>query len=203
MIGSILLTLKRSRFFILSIFMTYWISCAAGIIMSHTGNNFALTARDRIVGQAVENDKASLSYLKGNNINAALYDFCGNLLLGAVPQTLMGFGIVIPYFTVLRQGWIGGIVSVDSQHKSRFKNFKSSAYYLLVLMLQFIPYSLAIGCGIRFGVDFYNNNRVNGWEFWKYKIQKSGIKDLIYIYILVIPLFFLASCFEFLSSWNI
>ena len=144
--------------------------------MSHTGNNFALTTRDRIVGQAVENDMASLSYLKGNNINAALYDFCGNLLLGAVPQTLMGFGIVIPYFTVLRQGWIGGIVSVDSQHKSRFKNFKSSAYYLLVLMLQFMPYSLAIGCGIRFGVDFYNNNRVNGWEFWKYKIQKSGIK---------------------------
>jgi len=115
----------------------------------------------------------------------------------------LGFGIVVPYFFVLKQGWVGGIVSVDSEHKSRFKNFKSTFYYFFVLLLQFIPYSLAIGAGIKCGIDFYNNNIINGWAIWKFKIQKTSIIDLGYVYIIVIPLFFIASCFEFLSTWNI
>jgi hypothetical protein len=171
--------------------------------MSLNGNNFALSYRDKIVGHAVKTDKASINYQKGNNFPAAIIDFSENLFLGAVPQTLMGFGIIIPYFTVLKQGWVGGIVSVDSEHKSRFKNFKPSFYYLFVLLLQFIPYSLAIGAGIKCGIDFYINNKVNGWMIWKYKIQKTSLADLGYVYILVVPLLFLASCFEFFSSWNV
>jgi hypothetical protein len=171
--------------------------------MSHNGNDFALSYRDKIVGHAVKNDKASVNYQKGNNFSAVIFDFSGNLFLGAIPQTLMGFGIVIPYFTVSKQGWIGGIVSVDSEHKSRFKNFKSTFYYFFVLLLQFIPYSLAIGAGIRCGIDFYIYNKMNGWLIWKYKIQKPSLTDLGFIYILVTPLFFLASCFEFFSTWNI
>jgi hypothetical protein len=170
--------------------------------MSHNGNNFTLSYRDKIVG-AVKTNKTSINYQKGNNFSAAVNDFEGNLLLGAVPQTLLGFGIVVPYFFVLKQGWVGGIVSVDSEHKSRFKNFKSTFYYFFVLLLQFIPYSLAIGAGIKCGIDFYNNNIINGWAIWKFKIQKTSIIDLGYVYIIVIPLFFIASCFEFLSTWNI
>jgi hypothetical protein len=171
--------------------------------MSHSGNNFALSYGDALVGHAIKNDKASINYEKGNYLSAAVMDFSGNLFLGAIPQTLIGFSVVIPYITVFKQGWIGGIVSVDYEHKSRLKNFKSSFYYFFVLLLQFIPYSLAIGAGIKCGIDFYNNNKINGWMIWKFKIQKTSLIDLGCIYMLVVPLFFIASCFEFLSTWNI
>lgn len=202
-INLVYLAIKRCKNFILSVFIAYCISCLVGIVMSQNGNNFALSCRDKIVGRAVKTDKASINYQEGNNFLAALNDFKANLLFGAVPQTLMGFGIVIPYFSVLRQGWVGGIVSVDSEHKSRFRNFKSAFYYFFVLLLQFVPYSLAIGAGVKSGLDFYNFNKLNGWMIWKYRIQKAILADLAYIYIIVVPLFFLASCFEFLSTWNV
>ena|SRR5664280_211856 len=194
---------KRCKVFVLTVFIAYCLSCLTGIIMSHNGNQFAVSSRDNIVGKAMKSDKASLNYQEGKNFSAALNDFMENLFLGSVPQTLMGFGIVIPFFFVLKQGWVGGIVSIDSEHKSRFKNFKSTFYYLFVLLLQFIPYSLAIGAGVKCGIDFYNFNRMNGWNLSKFKIQKNSLFDLCYVYILVVPLFFIASCFEFLSAWNI
>lgn len=168
--------------------------------MVHNGNEYALSYRDKIVGHAIKSDKASINAKKGNNFSAAMIDFSENLFLGAIPQTLMGFSVIIPYISVLRQGWIGGIVSVDSDHKSRFANFKSTFYYFLVLVLQLIPYSLAIGAGIKCGIDFYNYNKIHGWFIRKYTIQKSSLIDLGYIYILVVPLFFIASCFEFMST---
>ena len=195
--------IKRCKIFSITIFLTYCLSCFAGIIMSEYGNKYALSCRDKIVGQALSSDKASINYQQGNKFTAALYDFKGNLFLGAVPQSLLGFSIIIPYFSVVRQGWVGGIVSVDSEHKSRFKNFKSTFYYFFVLLLQYIPYSMAIGAGIKCGIDFYTSNKLNGWSVRKYKIPKASLIDLGFVYILVIPLFFIASCFEFLCSWNI
>jgi len=194
---------KRCRICVLTIFITYCISCLIGIIMSHNENRYALACRDKIVGHAMETDKASMNYQKGNTFSAAFIDFGENLFLGAIPQTLMGFGIVIPYFSTAVQGWIGGIVSIDSQHKSRFKNFKATFYYFFVLLLQFIPYSLSIGAGIKCGIDFYNANRMNSMMISKYKVPKASLIDLGLIYILVVPLFFIASCFEFFSTWNI
>ncbi len=202
-ISKVSAALKRCKLYVLSIFIAYCLSCLTGIIMSHAGNQYAVSSRDNIVGNAMKNDKASINYQHGNNFSAALNDFMGNLLFGAVPQTVMGFSIVIPYFFVLKQGWVGGIVSINSEHKSRFNSFRSTFYYFLVLLLQFIPYSLAIGAGIKCGVDFYNNNRMNGWHLSKLKIQKNSLFDLGYVYIVVVPLFFIASCFEFLSAWNV
>jgi uncharacterized membrane protein SpoIIM required for sporulation len=171
--------------------------------MSQYGNEFALSYRDKIVGQALKKDKASINYQKGNKLSAALNDFKGNLFFGAIPQTFMGLGIIVPYFTVSKQGWIGGIVSVNSAHKSRLKNFKSTFYYFFVLLLQFIPYSIAVGAGIKCGIDFYYFNQSKGWLMWKYRIRKSSLIDLGLVFILVVPLFFIASCFEFFSAWNI
>lgn len=194
--------IKRCRIYVLSILMTYCLSVSIGIIMVHNGNNFALSYRDKIVGHALQTDKASISYQKGNNLSAAFTDFCENLFFAALPQTIMGIGIVIPYFSVAIQGWIGGIVSVDGEHKSRLTHFKSACYYLLTLLLQFIPFSLAIGAGIKFGIDLFKTNKRIGWLFWKYKIDKKSLTDLGYVYILAVPLLFLASCFEFMSGWN-
>lgn len=199
----IYLAVKQCRIFVLTIFMTYCISCFIGIVMSHHGNNFALSYRDKIVGQAIKTDKASINYQNHNNFKAAVIDFSQNLFFGAIPQTLTGFSVVIPYVTVSMQGWIGGIVSVDYKHQTRFTNFKTTFYYFLVLILQFMPYSLAIGAGIKCGIDFYNNNKEHSWLFWKYRIQKTSLINLGLVYLLVIPLFFIASCYEFLSTWNI
>jgi hypothetical protein len=198
----IFIALNRCRILILLVFAAYTISVTIGIIMSQTGNDFALSYRDKIVGQSVNSDKASINYLKGNNFIAALYDFKGNLLFGAIPQTIMGFSIVIPCYTVAKQGWVGGIVSIDNEHKSRFKNLNSILYYFIVLLGQLIPYSMAIGAGMKCGIDFYFVNKTIGWDIRKFKIPKTSLIDVGYIYILVIPLLFLASCFEFLSEWN-
>jgi hypothetical protein len=195
--------LDRCKVFAASIFLTYCISCLIGILMTHTGNEFALSQRDKIVGAAVKSDKASLNYQYGNNFTAVLYDCAGNLLYAAMPQTLMGFGVVLPYFTVTYQGWIGGIVSVDDSHHTRFRNAKSSAYYLIVLLLQFLPFSLSIGAGIKCGVDLYRHNSSVGWRLWKYRFPGASLWDLGFVYLVSVPLFFLASCFEFFSTWNI
>jgi len=202
-INLVYLAIKRCKNFILSVFIAYCISCLVGIVMSQNGNNFALSCRDKIVGRAVKTDKASINYQEGNNFLAALNDFKANLLFGAVPQTLMGFGIVIPYFSVLRQGWVGGIVSVNNSHQSRFKNPKTLVYFFIVLLLQFIPFSISIGAGIKCGIDFFKHNSSVSWKFWNYRMPLASLKDLGYILLLSIPLFFIASCFEFLSSWNI
>lgn len=64
--------------------------------MAHYGNVLASSYRDKIVDQAINKNKAAINYQKGNNFTAELFDFGGNLILGAVPQTIMVFGIVIP-----------------------------------------------------------------------------------------------------------
>jgi len=200
---SILKALQYCRIYAASIFLTYCLACLIGILMSHYGNEFALSQRDKIVGAATANDKASVNYQTGNNFKAALFDCVGNLFYAAIPQTVLGFGIFIPYFSVTYQGWIGGIVSVDNSHQTRFKNFKASAYYFIALLLQFIPFSLSIGAGIKCGIDTYELNNAVGWKLWNYRIPRSSLKNLGYVYVATIPLFFVASCFEFLSSWNI
>ncbi|MBL7846524.1 MAG: hypothetical protein JNL40_03575 [Cyclobacteriaceae bacterium] len=194
--------LRRCKVFVLSVFVIYWLSGLVGMIMVHQGNQYALSYRDNMVQHALATDKASIHYGLGNRFTAAVIDFGENLVFGAIPQTLMGFGVVIPLVSVSIQGWMGGIVSVDADHKSRLRLFQSACYYLLVLLLQFIPYSLVIGAGVKCGIDFYVHNKINSWSIGKYRFQKESLRDLALIYLLAIPLFFLASCYEFLSPWN-
>ncbi len=200
---SLLAALDRCKFFAASVFLTYCVSCLVGILMSHGGNEAALTQRDNIVGTAVRSDKASLNLQAGNNFAAALYDCAGNLFYAAVPQTALGLGVVLPYFTVAYQGWIGGIVSVDDLRRSRFDDAKSALYYITVLFLQFLPFSLSIGAGIKCGVDFYKHNSSVSWKLWNYRFPGASLRDLGYVYCLSVPLFFLASCVEFLPAWHV
>jgi uncharacterized membrane protein SpoIIM required for sporulation len=199
-IHSVFLSVKYCKVWIVSVFITYCVSCLIGLILVHTGNHFALSYRDKLVGNAMKNDRVSVNYNKGNRFSAALLDFSGNLFVGAIPQTAIGLSVVMPYVTVAYQGWVGGIVSVDYKHQSRLKEFKTALYYLTVIILQFIPYSLAIGSGIRFGVETYKKNKNN--KISKYRIDTASMKDVFRIYVIVIPLFFIASCFEFLCNWN-
>ena len=136
-------------------------------------------------------------------MQAALRDFSGNLVLGAAPKTLMGFGVVFPYPWVAYQGWVGGIVSVRGDHSSRLNDPHSAVYYLSTLLLQLIPYSLAVGAGVNVGLSLFRPAVYYQGQKWLGLFPREALRDLAWIYALVIPLFLSASLWEFLSPWNI
>ena len=194
--------LRRSRFFALSIFLTYVLSSGVGIVMAHAGNTVALAQRDSIVHRAVTSDRASIAHRSGDQRSAIVADFTGNLLYAAIPQTIAGLAVVLPYISVARQGWVGGIVSVDGAHRSRFRSVRATAYYFLVLLLQFTAFSLSIGAGVRCGVELYRRNRDVGWQVSRFRLPRESLVDVGCVYAVSVPLFLVASAFEFLSPWN-
>jgi hypothetical protein len=194
LITSVLTALRRARLAILTI---------AGTVMVHTGTAFALSYRDRLVNQATQQDPAAAAARQGDNLRAALWDFAGNLGLGSVPKAISGFSVIFPYPFVAYQGWIGGIVSVRGDHTSRLNDPRSAIYYLLTLILQIIPYSLAIGAGVNVGLAAYRPSPDYPGEKWFGSFPKEAVWDMARIYSLVIPLFLVASLWEFLSPWNI
>lgn len=203
MIDRITEALRRCKPFAISIFLTYVLSSAVGILMAHAGNEFALERRDHTVQKALASDKASIAYRSGDRVTALVHDAAANFLYAAIPQTVAGLGVVLPYFSVAYQGWIGGIVSVDSAHRSRLRSSRATAYYFLVLLLQFIPFSLSIGAGVRCGVELYRHNADVSWRFWRYRLPRQSVVDLGCVLVVTVPLFFVASAFEFLSPWNV
>ncbi len=203
MIDRILEAILRCKLFALSIFLTYVLSGSVGIFMAHAGTRLALAQRDKIVRRAVTSDKASIAYRSGDRATALVHDFAGNVFYAAIPQTVAGLGVVLPYFSAAYQGWVGGIVSVDSTHRSRLRSLKATSYYFLVLLLQFIPFSLSIGGGVRCGVDLYRHNPDMSWRFWRYRLPRQSLVDLGCVFAVAVPLFFVASAFEFLSPWNV
>lgn len=202
-IGRIGEAVGRCRFFALSIFLTYAVSSGVGIFMAHGGNAYALAQRDRIVRKAVTSDRASIAHRTGDQGAAILADFSGNLLYAAIPQTVAGLSVILPYFTVARQGWIGGIVSVDRTHRSRLRTVRGATYYFVVLLLQFTAFSLSIGAGVRCGVELYRRNADVGWRLSRFRLPRQSFVDVACVYAVTVPLFLVASTFEFLSPWNI
>lgn len=203
MIDRIIEALLRCKLFALSIFLTYVLSSGVGIFMAHAGNTFALAQRDKIVHKAVTSDKASIAHRSGNHAAAIVADFAGNLFYAAIPQTVAGLGVILPYFSVSHQGWVGGIVSVDRTHRSRLRSIRATSYYFLVLFLQFVAFSLSIGAGVRCGVELYRQNADVGWHFSRFRLPRESLVDVGCVYAVTVPLFFAASAFEFLSPWNI
>ena len=114
---------------------------------------------------------------------------------------MMGLAVVMPFPLAAYRGWVGGIVSVDGQHESRLRTWREGIYYLGVLLLQLIPYSLAGGTGIHLGQAFlFPKGRYGypGSERW-IGLPAEGVRDVARIYALVVPLFLAASLVEFLA----
>jgi hypothetical protein len=192
--------IRRARNPLAWVALAYAVGVSAGVVAVHAGNLLALRERDRIVGHAVEHDAASLALTRGERVSAALFDFAGNLGRGAVPYTVMGLGIVFPLPLIVYQGWVGGIVSVDGNHASRFGSPREALYYSSVMLLQLIPYSLAAAAGIRLGLGFAMPKGRYGYpgsERWL-GLPAEGVRDVCRVYTLVVPLFLLASLLEFL-----
>jgi uncharacterized membrane protein SpoIIM required for sporulation len=194
---------NRARYPILFTAIVYFSSVSIGMIMVHSGNKFALEYRDRLVNQSLRSNPASTAYLQGNNIQAAVWDFVGNLVLGAFPKTVSGFSILLPYPMVIQQGWVGGIVLVRNDHTSRLSEIHSAIYYLLTLFLQLVPYSMAVGAGVNVGIAVFRTPPCYEGRKWFGILPEEALRDAGRIYLIVIPLFLIASLWEFLSPWNI
>ena len=171
--------------------------------MVHSGSPFALRYRDKLVGEAAEHDPAAIENSQGNKLGAAFADFVGNLVVGSVPKAIMGMAIVPPYPFVAYQGWVGGIVSVRGNHTSRLNNRRSAAYYSLAILLQITAYSLAVGSGVNVGISLFRPRPFYQGEKFVRIVPKEALVDMLCIYSLATPLFFVASLWEFLSQWNI
>ncbi len=196
-IKQILQAVNRARIPILTIALLYALSVTVGILMVNIGSQFALNTRDQVVGQAYSGHDPTINALQnGNRLQASLSDFSTNLFLGAVPNTLGGLGVIFPYVIVAYRGWIGGIVSVDQNHASRLSQPSEAVYYLVTLILQLIPYSLAGGAGVQLGLSYYRNQPKSNVPKWL-GIPKMAVIDVARIYMLVVPLFLLASIWEF------
>jgi hypothetical protein len=196
------IALRACAWYALTVFLAYALSAAVGAGMAHAGHRGALARRDAMVGRAVTHDQSSIDYRAGRHVRAALIDAAVNFTLAAVPQTVAGLTVVLPYLSVARQGWMGGIVSVDGAHRSRLRTVRGAAYYLGTLLLQFLAFSLCIGAGVRAGVALYRSNGLVGWRLWRYRFPDAVLADAARVVASSIPLFLLASCYEFFSPWN-
>ncbi|RPI86425.1 MAG: hypothetical protein EHM41_08565 [Chloroflexi bacterium] len=201
-VAAISRAVNRARYPILFTAIFYFLFVFIGIIMVHTGNRFALDYRDRLVNQSLQSNPASIAYSQGNNFQAALWDFVGNLVLGAFPKTVSGISILLPYPMVAQQGWVGGIVSVHNDHTSRLIDPHSAIYYFLTLFLQLVPYSMAVGAGVNAGIAVFRTPLYYEGRKWFGILPEEALRDVARIYLIVIPLFLIASLWEFLSPWN-
>jgi hypothetical protein len=195
-LNSIKNALSRAKTPILIVAAVYFLSVTIGIAMVHSHNQFALSYRDKLVSDA----QSGTVLTQKTDLLQGLADFGGNSL-GAVVDSFLGFGIVLPYPLVIYRGWVGGIVSVDYNHVSRLIHPTEAAYYLSVLFLQLLGFSLAAGAGIRAGLAVFNA-RPKDSGFWWFKVPKQAVKDLLWIWVLIIPIFLTASLWEFLSPWK-
>src|SRR6185436_17203892 len=105
---------------------------------------YALERRDAIVTAAQKSDTL-VAYRSGDGVRAALLDFAANLGLGGITSTVLGITVVGAYPMFVYRGWVGGIVSVDGKHQSRLGSPDTALYYLVTLILQLLPYSIAGG----------------------------------------------------------
>ena len=168
-----------------------------GALMVNNGNPLALRYRDQLVARAHAQDPASLALASGHRLQAAAWDFSRNLLLGAIPSTVGGLAIGVPYLIAIHRGWVGGIVSVDGNHVSRLADPAERQYYLLTLVLQLIPYSLAGGAGVRLGLAYIGRHQ-SPEPTW-IGLPQEALRDVLRIYMLVVPLFAIAFIWEFLA----
>lgn len=189
--------LRRARVSIAAVASAYLLSLLVGIALAQTGNSFAITTRDTLVANA-QSSPSLLALKRGDRLQAAVFDFGANLL-AALGDTLGGLGIALPFPIIIYRGWVGGIVSIDGSHASRLAESASAAYYVITLVMQLIPYSLAGGAGLNMGHACYWHRDCYQGKRWA-GIPIEAMRDVLRIYQLVIPLMLAASLWEFMMA---
>ncbi|MGZ5441516.1 MAG: hypothetical protein ACXW5U_07510 [Thermoanaerobaculia bacterium] len=201
--ASILRALSRARWAIGSIALMYALVLLTGMAAVHLGHPGALQYRDRIVARGQSRDPAGIARQAGTPVRAAFLDFGRNLLLGAVPDTVSGMAVVLPYVFAVHRGWVGGIVSVTRSRTSRLASWPQALYYLSVVLLQLLPYSLAGGMGVHLGLSMWHPQPYYAGPRWLGALPPEAVFDVLRVYCVIPPLFLAASLWEYLSPWNV
>jgi hypothetical protein len=193
------LAIHRVRLGLLMMGCAYAIGLIVGMVSVHLGHQWSLSFRDRIISNAHASSPI-LRYLnEGHPAAAAALDFGGNLL-GATLTAGAGWYAPAPFPIALYRGWIGGIVSVDGHHQSRFRTMAGGLYYGLVGALQLAGYIILGGAGVNLGLartrprPEYKSPRL--WD-----VPIEAVRDAAYMYVLAIPIFAIASTIEFF--WDV
>ncbi len=197
MLQSIRRALSRARLGISLIALTYMLSVLLGAGLAHTGNSFALGFRDGLIARADASDPSLAALRSGDRLTAGLLDFWRNLLAG-VADTVGGMAIIVPFPLAAYRGWVGGIVSVDDAHASRLAEPGEAVYYLVTLILQLVPYTLAGGMGVNLGISMFRQRPFYAGSKWL-GLPLEAIRDAARVYLLIVPLFLIASLWEFLA----
>ena len=170
-----------------------------GLIMAHSGNAFALRTRDKLVDKANRESPILRNFQHDNRISAAGLDATGNALAGLL-SAAAGYCVPAGYWVALYRGWIGGIVSVENLHHSRLATPDGAYYYATVLLMQLIPFVLVGGAGVNLGLAAFTNNArlvYRGSRVPWLRIPHDALRDALWIYVTSLPLFAMASLFEF------
>ncbi|MBI2864833.1 MAG: hypothetical protein HYX94_09770 [Chloroflexi bacterium] len=189
--------LGRARWGILTIGVTHAVAVVVGMAMAHSGNALALERRDSIVASA-RNGATLVADRQGEHLRAALIDFTENLVRGGMTSTITGLAVIGPYPIAAYRGWVGGVVSVNDRHESRLADSGSAVYYLVTLILQLIPYTLAGGAGVSLGISAWRTRADATVPKWL-TFPRAAVLDVAWIYVLVVPLFLIAALWEFLA----
>lgn len=190
--------LRRARAGLFILALVYAVTLSVGIGMAHAGSGFALRVRDSLVARAHQSDPASRADDQGQPARAAAIDFCRNLFMAAVPETVGGLVVVLPPALAAYRGWVGGIVSVDSTHRSRLARPSSAAYYVVTLLLQLAGFTLAGGGGVHLGLAFFAHRGPFVGPSW-FRLPRPALVDVAWLYTLAVPCFALGSAWEFLG----
>ncbi len=174
----------------------YAVSVSVGTLMVHAANPFALGYRDSLVARAHRRDPAARANDAGARGEAALIDFSRNLGLAAIPETIGGLTLVLPVGLAAYRGWVGGIVSVDRRHESRLRTMTPAVYYVGTLLLQLAAFTLAGGSGLHLGWAFLRRRGPFVGPAW-FRLPGPALRDVAWLYTLVVPLFALGSLWEF------
>ena len=190
--------LRRARAPIAILTVVSVCSLVVGGVLATIGNSFALDQRDAIVGAAQSSDITS-AYNQDDRVKAALLDTAGNVE-AALITSVTGLAVVVPVPIAAYRGWVGGIVSVDAQHRSRLGQPGPAFYYLVTVALQQIPFLLAGGAGMYLGlVAWRRRNDASVRPLLTLRIPGEAIRDVGWIWALALPFFLAGSLFEFLQ----
>jgi hypothetical protein len=172
----------------------------AGLLTVHSGNRYALDFRDKLVGKARRESVILRQFHRGNSVAAAGMDAAGNAVAGLLSM-MAGYCVPAGYGVAAYRGWIGGVVSVNAAHRSRLARPFGAFYYLVTLLLQLVPYSLTGGAGVNMGIAAFASGSRTGYEGSRMqwlRIPYEAIGDAGWIYMISLPLFAIASLFEFM-----
>ena len=186
---------RRAGLPIITIALTYFIFLLIGLGMVHAGSRFALDRRDRLVRHGEMHDPAAIALQGAQEFKAFSIDF-GRDLYRAVIKTLEGLTVVVPYPGAAYAGWYRGILSVDNSHESEFADPLGAVYYLLYHVLQILSSALAAAAGVNLTLACFRSRSWYQGAKWLF-IPKEAVFDLLRIYLLVVPLIFLATCWKY------